>query len=311
MANWTSNTQGSTTFNAVAYGNGYWVAVGVNGLLYYSTTGVGAWTSNTQGSITFNSVAYGNGYWVAVGNSGTVYYKATDPTGAWTSNTQGSTNYFGVRYGGGNWVAVGATGTIRTRATDPTGAFASQSLGSTGQLNEVDYDGTYWFVGGNAGSTHINAYATDPAATWTFNDIGTSTWADVRFFNGYWVMVGSGFQQMRYRTTDPTGAFTQNTNNNGGFTSIIYDGTNWVVVATSVSNNIRYFTGAGPTGAFTSIQNTGVDLNGVAHDGATTWVAVGASGAMYYALGDVENNGPPAPSNAPEKLRIVSSPQRW
>ena len=35
----------------------------------------GTWTPNNQGSTTLRGVAYGNGYWVAVGDGGTLYYK--------------------------------------------------------------------------------------------------------------------------------------------------------------------------------------------------------------------------------------------
>src|SRR3972149_8839219 len=79
---WTSNAQGTTPFLAVAYGNGYWVAVGETGALWYKTSPDGACASNAQGTPSFRGVAYATGYWAAGGGSGTLWYKGTAPTRA-------------------------------------------------------------------------------------------------------------------------------------------------------------------------------------------------------------------------------------
>ena len=67
---------------------------------------------NNQGGAYLYGVAYGNGYWVAVGYSGTLYYKAGTPDGTWIANNQGSANLYGVAYSNGYWVAVGSSGTL-------------------------------------------------------------------------------------------------------------------------------------------------------------------------------------------------------
>ena len=72
----------------------------------------GAWVSNQQGTVSFNSVAFGNGFWTAVGGDGTLWYRADTPDGAWISNPQGTTWFFGVAFGNGFWVAVGDEGTL-------------------------------------------------------------------------------------------------------------------------------------------------------------------------------------------------------
>ena len=72
----------------------------------------GAWSQNPQGGSNLLGITYGNGYWVAVGSSGTLYYKADTPVGAWAANSQGSTHLYGVTYSNGYWVAVGNGGTL-------------------------------------------------------------------------------------------------------------------------------------------------------------------------------------------------------
>ena len=110
---WTANNQGSANLYGITYGNGYWVAVGSNGTLYYKAdTPVGTWTANKQGSVALYGITYGNGYWVAVGGDGTLYYKADTPVGTWTANNQGSVNLQSVTYGNGYWVTVGSSGTL-------------------------------------------------------------------------------------------------------------------------------------------------------------------------------------------------------
>jgi len=68
---------GTTNARSIAYGNGRWVAVGINGKESYSDDGIN-WNVLTAGNdtgIKFGttdaySIAYGNERWVAVGHSG-------------------------------------------------------------------------------------------------------------------------------------------------------------------------------------------------------------------------------------------------
>ncbi len=304
---WTLNTQGATTFNRVAYGNGYWVAVGDSGTLYYTTDPTGAWTSNTQGASTLSGVAYGNGYWVAVGVSGGLLYKATDPTGSWTSNTQGSAALLNATYGAGRWVVCGASGALMHRATDPTGAFTSNNLSLINNLNSVAYDGsTYWMTVANAGGTHNVAYTTDPTSTWTFNDQSVLSWTGVTFASGYWVMSGAG--AVRYRLTDPTSTFTSNDPpGSAGLGGVVWDGTNWIIAGAGVGSGEIRWRPTAPTGTWTFVSLGSNQLNSIASDGSGTRVAVGASGALYYSTGSLDDTQ----TNATEKIRLVSSPMRW
>jgi hypothetical protein len=193
---WTSNPQGSNTFEDVAYGNGTWVAVGDTGTLRYTTDPTGTWTSNPQGTSTFRAVAYGNGTWVAVGDGGTLRY-TTDPTGTWTSNPQGTSTFLGVAYGNGTWVAVGNSATFRY-ASDPTGTWTSNPQGSS-DVYAVAYGNGTWVAVGDGGTLR---YTTDPTGTWTSNPQGSSNFRGVAYGNGTWVAVGAT-GTLRYASEQP------------------------------------------------------------------------------------------------------------
>ena len=72
-SSWTSRTSGTTSsLRDIAYADGLWVVVGLNGTILTSTTGT-TWTPPTSGtSNVLNSVAYADGLWVVVGSNGTI-----------------------------------------------------------------------------------------------------------------------------------------------------------------------------------------------------------------------------------------------
>jgi len=103
-----STMPNAIAWNAVAYGNGYYVAVAGSNTTSgaYSTDGVN-WTASTMpSSATWTFVAYGNGYFVAVCiNSSAGAYSTNGTT--WTANTfPSSLNWDGITYGNGKFVAV-------------------------------------------------------------------------------------------------------------------------------------------------------------------------------------------------------------
>jgi hypothetical protein len=277
LASWLSTTNGAADLNAVAFGNGKYVAVGASGALYWSSDGL-SWTSNPQGSETLRGVAFDGTYWVAVGANGAVLY-TTDPTGAWTSNTQGGTQFNSVAYGNGYWVAVGSSGVLRYRATDPTGAWTSNAQGSVA-FASVAYGNGYWVAVGDATGSTSNLYykATDPTGAWTSN--AQDLFASVAYGNGYWVAVGKkGTNANRlYYATDPTGAWTSNAQGTSGFYGVAYGNGFWVALGFA---GTLYYRATDPTGAWTSNAQGSTGLNSVVY--GATWVGVGASGATITA----------------------------
>ncbi len=103
-----NSVPGGYTLNAVAYGNGIFVAVGSGGTILSSPDGT-TWTPQASGtSVELSGVAFGNGLFVAVGSQGSIL---TSPDGTmWTPRSSGKTSSLGsIAYGNGIFVVSGAS----------------------------------------------------------------------------------------------------------------------------------------------------------------------------------------------------------
>ncbi|MDT7910494.1 WD40/YVTN/BNR-like repeat-containing protein, partial [Thermus sp.] len=191
MATWTPRTSGTRNWlYGVTYGNGLFVAGGMNRTILTSSDGV-TWTPQrtpeTGYTFSLNDVTYGNGLFVAVGDFGTIL---TSPDGVnWTQRTSGTSySLRGVAYGNGLFVAVGDFDTI---LTSPDGvSWTPQRTPVTGSifyLYNVTYgNGLFVAVGGTG------AILTSPdGVSWTPQTSGTgNTLYGVTYGNGRFVAVG-------------------------------------------------------------------------------------------------------------------------
>jgi len=88
---WLPSTSGIGNANAVAFGNGLFVAVCLRGAILTSTNGATWQAQDSQTPEDLYGVAYGNGEWLALGDSGTV---ATSPDGTnWTTTSYGGPDF--------------------------------------------------------------------------------------------------------------------------------------------------------------------------------------------------------------------------
>jgi photosystem II stability/assembly factor-like uncharacterized protein len=104
----------NTRLDGIAFGNGLFVAVGVNGMILTSSDGV-SWTPRESGtSEGLSGITYGKNIYVAVGRSGTILISPDGTT--WTSRKSGSDAVLAnVRYIKGLFIVVGGDpGTILT-----------------------------------------------------------------------------------------------------------------------------------------------------------------------------------------------------
>ena len=105
----------SVNLNAVAFGNGAFVAVGNNSTVARSTDGIN-WTVAMPG-------AYGNlfrvrfleGEFVVVGSSDRILV-STDGL-SWTERTLPSANFYDIAYGNGRYVIIGSICYVSTNGT--------------------------------------------------------------------------------------------------------------------------------------------------------------------------------------------------
>ena len=101
---------GTNSWNAIAYGNGKYVAVGSSGYVTTSTDGIN-WTTPKQiagSSYTWNGIIYANGKFVACGQYS---YIAVSTNGTnWTTykvDSSATYNWADIAYGNSKFVVVG------------------------------------------------------------------------------------------------------------------------------------------------------------------------------------------------------------
>ena len=231
---------GTNSWNAIAYGNGKYVAVGSSGYVTTSTDGIN-WTTPKQiagSSYTWNGIIYANGKFVAVGKSRTITTTTDGKT--WTTVKQVGTsnvgNWLAIVYGDGKFITSSSNGygaisidgvnwTNMQIATDYTWSLSTIAYGNgrfiaSGMSNTyISTDGETWVkcanhVGCNAMtygagrfvSVHIEsgAYSTDNGETWIKVPItdGSYNWLGITYANGLFVAGG----QNGYITTSIDGA---------------------------------------------------------------------------------------------------------
>lgn len=183
----------SIQWNAVNYGAGKYVAVGVSATGAYSTNGT-TWTSMTLPSnSTWIDVVYGNSIWVAITASSTA---ATSSNGiSWSSMTMPSLAYLSIAYGGGRFVATSVNNNARY-STDGT-TWTATTLPSASPWSSVTY-GNGRFVAVTS-SNNVTAYSTD-GSSWTAGGSlpSSTTWSGVAYGNGRFVAIASGGTDAAY-----------------------------------------------------------------------------------------------------------------
>lgn len=264
-------------------------------------------------------VAYGNGYWVAVGGatSGTAarIWTATDPTGTWTERsisgwTGGSLT--AAAYANSIWVAVGggssATKGIASTGADPTTGWTQRTGIATyamGANMDIATDGTTFLVVGDGGEAESSTNGT----SWTNRSRGGSGGVQPRFTTCYGVAYGGG----RWVVTADDG---QSSTNGVLWTTDITSWGSWTAVdtpGTGFPSNIEYgdgflfrgdlnITGASDTAYWSSDGSSWADDNstfftsnpvfapdyiGGAGYGNGVWVVIGDDGGgnSYIATG--------------------------
>lgn len=147
-------------FNAIAFGNGVFVAVGTGGEIQTSAQGV-TWAQETAAGAfagDFEAVAFSStlGLFVAVGTGGEIQ---TSPDGsAWTQRTAAGAFagiFNGVAFGFGKFIAVGTGGEIQSSADGITWAQETAAGAFAGVFNAVVFNltqtGSNLFVAVGAG----------------------------------------------------------------------------------------------------------------------------------------------------------------
>lgn len=175
-----------------------------------------------------------HGAWVAVGSNGVIYYSHDANSWNRVASFTGA-NFFCVHYDNNIWVAGSQQNRIYTSPDGITWAERSTPYGTSGAVNTVFFGNGKWLGGGYDGANGYVMESTDAitwtdVTGWT----STETVETLHYGNGTWVAGGSNLA-LYISTNDggswtdktptlPDSTFTQ-------FNAAFYDGTSrWVVV---------------------------------------------------------------------------------
>lgn len=290
---WTARSSLTGRVNAVAFGRGYYVAVGAGGRIWTATSYIGPWTLRSSGTtndlygVTYGKDANGVGVFVAVGASGTIL-TSTAPTATWTTRTSSGTTLYAVANGGGTFVAVGASGAVRYISTTPSAAttWTTATAGSA-NLYGVAYSSgiTTWVAVGASGAM----YSSTSPATWTSRTSGFSTTdvnavaTDGAATNSTWVLVGNSGKVGVTTTigTTPTVATPLSGSGNPNLYTVAAGPSSWFVGGANGSG-----LAGSPAGTWASVS-TGVSTGSAIRAsirGADGWIAMGDGGAYSTAV---------------------------
>ena len=199
-----SNT---STLTSIAFADGFFVVVGLDGKAYYASDPTAEWTriSGISSSYDCCSVAYGNGYWVITIRNGSqssgILYYTTDITGSLTSKTYSVSSGLNSSCNNNitfadNTFVISQVGTV-AYFTDPTNISVQKSLSPGFYYSSIYYEGTWFFNNG----CYTSDLSSD-ASSWGRNtNIG---------FNGYYVSQIPGYVAL---TGNAAGAVFSNLDN--------------------------------------------------------------------------------------------------
>jgi hypothetical protein len=256
-ANWSQvATLPTAALNGVGFDDFQWVAVGNNGALFTSRDGVDWTQRNPSTTSTLRSVATVNGAWVVAGDTGTI---VTSLDGVnWSLRSTGATqNLFAVAGTTGRYVAAGQTGTLLT--SPDTVNWTRVTLNEvTGDLYAVAYLNGQFIAAGVSGIIYASADGT----TWTARTSPGNT-STVRG------VASSGARYVFVTDTDRV-LFTPDL---ASYTNITIPAYNITAPRWSVAYGAGRFVTVGNGGEISSSP-----------DGAT-WTARGAQGARFVNYG--------------------------
>ena len=163
-------TDGTYKWEAITYGNGYFVAADMNpsscAHSAYSTDGIN-WTLVAFPAVQgWPAVAYGGSTFVAIAGSSNQIARSTDNGGSWnwSAGTLPMATANTVCYGGGNFVVFCGGNTTAAYSTDGGNTWNSSTVPSASFWNSVAYGGGTLVA---TSSTTPGAYSTDGGVSWT------------------------------------------------------------------------------------------------------------------------------------------------
>jgi len=256
--------QGST-WNGMAYGNGYWIAVAGTSSTAAGSSDGSNWTSiSMPSSQNWFGIAYGNGYWVTVSTSSSNVAAVSKSNGqGWITTTlPSSANWQYVAYGKGTFVALtsGQVGNTNAAAysTDFGATWSATTMPASTNWISLTYGfGVFVAIAGGVGSTTA-AWSLD-GITWNASTLPANNWQSVTFGNNQFIAVAVA--------------------NGGTTTAYSLDGLSWTASNLVVSANLVVY----GNGIFLALPSSG-SANAYTSEGAGQWRSQTVGNNQYGAV---------------------------
>jgi len=272
---WASNTlPSSANWQAIAHGNGTFVAVAYNSTSAASSTNGTSWTSRTMPSVSpWISIAYGNGIFLAIAQNGVVA-KSTNGGATWTTQAlPASSTWASVTFGNGVFVAVAASSTLS--ATSPDGVtWTSGTLPSSSVWSAVTYGNGIFLV---VGTTSNGATSSD-GLIWTARTLpGSLSLSSVVYGNGTFVAVATG----------ATNTVIYSANGINWSSSTLPSSRDWQAIA---FGNGVFVAIASTSGTFAASSPDGVTWTARTLIGTNNWQAIACGNGVFAAIATSTSN---------------------
>jgi len=195
------------SYASIAYGLGYWVAIGGTATATRSFDG-NTWntvTIATLGAGTYSSLAYGNGYFVgiATGSNATVVSSTSGNSWAAGGNMPSTTTWTSIAYGNGRFVAIASGSKAVAYSINNGTSWLSSPAGLPSSLTwtKITY-GQGLFLAIASGTSSC---ATSPdGVTWTLRTMpSSSAWKGAAFGNP--TIVGNGVSPIFVAVSNTSG----------------------------------------------------------------------------------------------------------
>ena len=246
---WTLRTgTGLGTWEALAYGDDKWIAIGRNASAMTSTDGI-TWTALTVENRGWRAIAYGNGRWVAAGekfNDGSLMMYSTNNGTTWTerNGVAVAKNWSSLTYGNGLFVAVSdeiAGTTTQQVSTSPDGiTWTTRSSSTAAEWKSVAYDAVNGLF---VAVAEDRVMTSTDGTSWTTQTVTSGRWSEVAYGNGLWVATQSLYENETTQNrivTSPDGinwtARSTLTSTDRAWTGIVYGNNMWVAISSNLTD---------------------------------------------------------------------------
>jgi hypothetical protein len=174
--------------HAITYGNGVFVALGLNGALVTSTNGQD-WTLQQSRTISeLRAVAYGNGRFVAVGNQ--IILTSADGI-QWKNIYPGPYDLSGIAYGNGQFVAAIRNGSPSFLVSSNALDWRTIDFGYYASIKSIAYGSNGLFAAAGTG-TGLIVFTSTNGFEWITQSLGVQAEPEaVRYAGGRFVLVGT------------------------------------------------------------------------------------------------------------------------